>query len=112
MSYPLMQGTRSRATARCGHPPDTMCTKSLSTDQGLSKLAAASMTFVAGSAQVQAANGTFAAFAVQDSVIVLGTNSNNGDFTVTGIDSTNQSYLVLDPPPKSEGPVTATVRTP
>jgi hypothetical protein len=48
---------------------------------------------------------------VQDVVLIEGCNINNGYFTVTGIDTVNSAYLVLDPPPAAEGPITATVRT-
>jgi hypothetical protein len=47
-----------------------------------------------------------------DPILVEGTNLNNGERIITGIDTVNSAYLVIDPPPKNEGPVTATVRTP
>lgn len=50
-------------------------------------------------------------FAIGDPVFVSGTQSNNGYFEVTGL-SDDGSYLVLDPPPKDEGPVSSIIRTP
>ncbi len=59
------------------------------------------------------ANGTFTGtFAVNDPVLVEGTNLNNGYFTATALDTVNAAFLMLDPPPKAEGPITATLRTP
>jgi hypothetical protein len=73
-------------------------------DKGLSKLATASMTFVA-------ANGTFPNFAVGDEIEVIGAVINSGYFIVTAIDGTNQSYLTLLGGVKNEGPISCTVRT-
>ena len=73
----------------------------------------ASITFVSASGQTQAANGTFAnTFAVNDPMLIEGANLNNGFFTVLALDTVNSSYLTLDPPPKDEGPITVTMRTP
>lgn len=105
-------GTRTRQTERQGHAPGTSQTKSFSRDVGMSKNVAASIAFVPGTAQITAANGTFAAFAVGDPVLIQGTNLNNGYFAVTGIDAANSAYLTLDPAPKAEGPTPAIVRTP
>lgn len=104
-------GTRSKQNFHNNHPPGSAMFKSLTRDVGMSKLANAAMTFIASSGEVTAANGTFAAFAVNDPLLVEGTNLNNGYFTVIGIDSANRAFLTLDPSPKNEGPVTATMRT-
>ena len=105
-------GTRTRQAVihtRIDHGSET---RSHTRDVGMSKNITASTTFVSSpTSQAQAANGTFANFAVNDVLLVEGVNLNNGFFTVVGIDSANHAYLVLDPPPKSEGPTTATVRT-
>lgn len=112
MRAPLMTGTRQLTGFRKGHPPTETFDRTLTRDVGLNKNVTASITFVAATtSQLQAANGTFANFAVGDPIMVEGTNLNNGKFTVTGIDGTNQSYLTVDVPPKNEGPVNATVRT-
>ncbi|MGH7090309.1 MAG: hypothetical protein ACREFQ_15540 [Stellaceae bacterium] len=77
----------------------------------MTKRVAASITFGGGNAT--SANGTFAnTFALNDPVLVEGANLNNGFFTVTGLDILNSSYLTLNPPPKAEGPITVTLRTP
>lgn len=102
-------GTRTRANQLHIEPAATSMTRSYTRDVGMSKLATASMTF--GSGKVSAANGTFASFVAGDLVLAEGVSLNNGYFTVTAIDGTNQSFLTLSPPPKSEGPLTATVRT-
>jgi len=83
-------------------------------DLGMTKLVTASITFTSSNGNATGANGTFptTGFVVNDPVLIEGANLNNGFFTITGLDATNQSYLVLDPPPKDEGPVTVTLRTP
>jgi hypothetical protein len=50
-------------------------------------------------------------FALNDPLLVQNVNLNNGEFTVTGLDAVNHAYLVVDPPPKTEGPIAAVVRT-
>ena len=102
-------GTRSRFSALNGRTEGGSMTRSATRDVGMSKLATASMTF--GGGEVSAANGTFSAFQAGDVVLAEGTNLNNGFFDVTGIDTVNGAYLDLAPPPKAEGPLTATVRT-
>lgn len=102
-------GTRTRQLPLHTRAPQGDLTRSFTRDVGMSKLASGSFTF--GSNEVSGANGTFAAFALNDVLLVEGTNQNNGNFTVIGLDSVNQAYLTLDPPPAAEGPVTSTVRT-
>lgn len=104
-------GTRNRFTSFDTRAPGGSQTRSLSGDLGMSKLATASMTFSASTGKVTAANTTFANFAVNDLVLFENTNLNNGYFTVTAIDGTNGAFLTLAPPPKSEGPLSTTVRT-
>jgi hypothetical protein len=105
-------GTRTRQIPVNTRMPSGSETRTHTKDLGMTKNVTASITFVNSTTkQAQAANGTFAAFAVNDVVLVEGVNLNNGFFTVTGLDATNQSYLVLDPSPKNEGPITATIRT-
>lgn len=81
-------------------------------DQGLAPLVTASLTF--GSGSVTGANGTFTPFGhfEQRTVLIEGTNLNNGEFLVTASNGPNFAFLALAPPPKAEGPVTATVRMP
>lgn len=80
-------------------------------DVGMNKNVTASITFNNGANQIQAANGTFSAFAVGDPILIEGTNLNNGFETVTAIDTVNGAYLVTDSVPKQEGPINATIRT-
>ena len=108
----IYTGTRTRQLPVNTRMPSGSETRTHSKDIGMSKNVTASCTFVNSSTkQVQAANGTFPAFAVNDVVLVEGTNLNNGLFTVTSLDAVNQSFLGLDPSPKNEGPITATIRT-
>ena len=102
-------GTRASNSTRNGYIDHGSETRSHTRDVGLSKNITASITF--GSGQISAANGTFSAFTLQDPLLIEGANLNNGFFTVTGVDTVNHSYLMLTPSPKSEGPITATVRT-
>src|SRR5216683_1565513 len=97
----FMQGTRTKQNFAYVHPCEQSVNGSLTRDVGMSKNVTASITFVA--------NGTFNNFAVDDMILVEGTNLNNGIFTVTAIDGTNHAFLTVDNPPKAEGPVTATV---
>jgi hypothetical protein len=108
----LRLGTRTLQSQRREHPAEPGYAQSLTCDVGMSKNVTASLTFVAGSAEITGANGTFANFVAGDPILVEGTNLNNGERIITGIDTVNSAYLVIDPPPKNEGPVTATVRTP
>lgn len=104
-------GTRKRQNYLSNEPPQGTMAKTLTRDPGMSKSVTASMTFVSASAQVQAANGTFAPFAVNDVLLFEGVRLNDGYHTVVGIDTANHSYLILSPPPANEGPIAATVRT-
>lgn len=104
-------GTRTLQGQRREHPPGPSRTSGLTRDVGMSKNVTASITFSASSQQLQAANGTFANFVAGDPIFVEDTNLNNGEFIITAIDATNQSYLTVDPPPKNEGPLSAVVRT-
>ena len=106
---PKSIGTRANQTLKNERMDQGEQSRFYSCDVGMSKNVTASITF--GSGALTATNGTFTAFAVQDQILVGGTNLNNGYSTVTAIDGTNQSFLTVDPPPKAEGPVTATVRT-
>jgi hypothetical protein len=83
-------------------------------DPGMSKKVGpgVAITFTTGTNQISAANGTFAAFAVQDEILVQGTNFNNGYYTVTAIDAANHAFLTVDPGLVTEGPIsTAFIRT-
>jgi hypothetical protein len=103
-------GTRSQQTMHKGRIDQGSETMGHSRDVGMSKRVVASIAFVASSGNMTAANGTFSAFAVQDQILVEGTNLNNGYKTITAIDATNQAFLTLDPPPKDESSISCTVR--
>jgi hypothetical protein len=109
---PVRYGTRNPpSTSRNGTLEGGSITRAMTGDLGMSKNVTASVTFASAGARATAANGTFAAFAARDEIQVEGANLNNGYFVVTGIDGTNHAFLVLDPAPKNEGPVTVTIRT-
>lgn len=107
----IRNGTRQLTTQRQERAQSGELTRSYTRDVGLNKNVTAAITFAAGAAQLQAANGTFAAFKAGDPIFVEGVLINNGEFKVTGIDGVNSAYLVVDPPPANEGPLAATVRT-
>lgn len=78
-------------------------------DVGMSKRRVTTATFTASNGRITGSNGDFTAFALNDPILVEGVNLNNGYKTVTGLDGVNGAYLVLDPPPKDEGPIANTV---
>lgn len=83
-------------------------TRSYSADPGMKKRVTASVTFVAGANQLQAAAATFANFAAGDTVEVEAANLNNGVFLVTATDASTQ--LTVAGGVKNEGPITVTIR--
>lgn len=104
-------GTRTQANSRYGHPEGGSAEQGLTRDIGMSKRVTASITF--GSGKLTGANGTFTStFAVGDPILVQGSNTNDGYFTVTALDGVNAAFLTVDPAPKAEGPLSVTVRTP
>lgn len=110
---PLNLGTRTQQNFRKERLEQGHETRTHSADLGMTKLVTASITFAAATGRATGANGTFTGtFAVGDPLLVEATNLNNGYFTVTGLDGVNAAYLVLNPPPKDEGPLSARLRTP
>lgn len=107
-------GTRSKQSLRHERVDQGHMTRTLTRDLGMTKLVTASITFVSATGRATGANGTFptTGFIAGDDVLIEGADLNNGYFNITGLDPTNQSYLVLDPPPANEGPLTVTIRTP
>lgn len=105
-------GTRTRQGLQYERNESGSETRTHSRDVGMTKYVVASITF--GSGAATGASGTFTppSFAVNDPLLVGGALLNNGFFTVTGLDAINAAYLTLDPPPKAEGPLTVTLRTP
>lgn len=104
-------GTRSQQGLTRERPDQGHETRTHTRDKGMSKNVTTSLTFTASTARIAGSNGDFAAFGLNDPLLVGGVNLNNGEFTVTGLDATNQAYLTVDPPPKDEGPIAGTVRT-
>jgi hypothetical protein len=107
-------GTRTKRSFRQERVTQGHMTRTFTRDLGMTKLVTASITFTSSNGRATGANGTFptSGFIVGDDVLIEGANLNNGYFHITGLDATNQSYLVLDPPPANEGPITVTLRTP
>ena len=107
---PVAHGTRQPYGLRKERIDQGHQTRSHTRDVGMSKNVTASITFVGGGTnQLQAAGGTFAAFAAGDEILVENTNLNNGYFKVISTDASTQ--LTVDPPPMAEGPISAVVRT-
>lgn len=112
MSCLEQMGTRSRQGFRKEHPFGTSITRGFTRDKGMSKRVISNATFTAGNGRITGANGDFSAFIAGDPVLIEGVNLNNGEFEITGIDGVNGAFLVLDPAPKNEGPLSVEVRTP
>ena len=75
-------------------------------DVGMSKLVTGALVFSSSPPRVTFAG--MGVFGFNDTVVVEGTASNNGEFAITAV---NAGYLQLDPPPTPEtAPATATIR--
>ncbi|HEV2187509.1 MAG TPA: hypothetical protein VGR70_09890 [Stellaceae bacterium] len=110
---PANFGTRTRQNFAKERVQQGSMTKTYTRDLGMTKNVTASLTFaVAGT--ITGANGTFNAppWTIGDDILVEGVNLNDGYFRIIGIDAVNGAFLTVDPPPKNEGPLNATVRTP
>lgn len=108
---PRTIGTRVRQNQQKMHPDQGTRTRSRNTDKGMKKLVTASITFTASDGKATATSGSFTGnFAAGDPVEIFNTNLNNGFHNVKSTDG--DTYIVLDPPPKDEGPLTCTLRTP
>jgi hypothetical protein len=109
-------GTRTKASLRKERVDQGHMTRYLEADKGMTKrVTVGGATFSSATGRLSAANGTFPVtgrFALGDDVVVTNVVLNNGYFNVIGLDGVNGAYLVLDPPPKDEGPITVMVRTP
>lgn len=105
-------GTRLAATLRKEHPSGRSETRAFTRDLGLKDNVTASSTFTASNGRITCANGTFTGkFFVGETIVIQSVNLNNGRFVVTGLDGVNAAYLTLDPAPKDEGPLSATIRS-
>lgn len=105
-------GTRTAATLRKEHPSSRSQNGSFTRDLGLKDNVTASATFTASNGRITCANGTFTSkFFAGETIVVSKTNLNNSDYIITGVDGVNAAYLVVDPAPKDEGPLSATIRS-
>lgn len=105
-------GTRLAATLRKEHPSGRSDTRLFTRDLGLKDNVTLSLTFTGSNGRVTGANGDFTGkFFVGETVVVQKTNLNNGRFIVTALDGVNAAYLVLDPAPKDEGPLSTNIRS-
>lgn len=107
----LKLGTRTLQGQRREHPQRGSMESSYTRDVGMSKRVASNATFTAATARIAGANGDFANFVTGDPIRVAGSNKNDGEFLITGLDGVNQAYLTVDPAPKDEGPIAVVVRT-
>lgn len=107
-------GTRTRQSFQKERNDQGSETRGHTADLGMVKRIDASITFTASNGRATAASpGTFAgSFVAGDPVLIERTLLNNGFFTITAGDGVNAQYLVLDPPPKNEGPLNVLLRTP
>jgi hypothetical protein len=105
-------GTRTKRNFSHERPTQGHETRFHTADPGMAKRVVASLTFTASDGRITGANGTFTGtFAADDPLLVEGVALNNGMFNITALDGVNAAYLVVDPPPKDEGPISATLRT-
>lgn len=111
MSIVRQIGTRASQGQFNSHPPEAAIDRGMQQDPGMSKRVADNLTFAAATNRISGANGDFANFAVDDVIVIEGTNLNNGIQTVIGIDGVNQAYVTVDQGVKNEGPVAAVVRS-
>lgn len=103
-------GTRIKASLSNNRSDSSDITRSFTRDLGMSKLVTDSMTFASATARITGIAGDFSNFATFDPIFVAGANLNNGQFVITAI-AGDGSYIVVDPPPKDEGPISVTIRT-
>jgi hypothetical protein len=107
-------GTRGYSRNRQERVDQGQMTRTLDRDPDAMKLMEdITVSFVAASAQIQSTAGIFDfAFVAGDDLLVEGANLNNGYFHVIAVGEPSFSYLLVDPPPKDEGPLMVTLRTP
>lgn len=105
---PPSVGTRTKSSFQLEHPASAPAVAtSYTRDIGMMKRTTpANTTFTAASSQISGVNGDLANFVVGDRVVVRGTSGiNDGEHAVLGIDSVNHAFIVVDPPPKNQGPI-------
>lgn len=105
-------GTRTKSGFSNNHPAGGSLSRADHKNPGASKRVSVTATFTASDGKVTGSTNDFAAFVVGDDIQVRGVASNQGLFRITAIDGSNHAFLVLDPKPKDEGPIAASIRTP
>lgn len=103
-------GTRIRATQPNNRIDQGSETRLYTRDLGMSKFVLDLLTFDPVQKKISGIPGEWSVFAVWDPIECYGTQFNNGYFTITYVDPTG-AYVLVDPPPNSEGPVLCVVRT-
>jgi hypothetical protein len=101
------QGTRQDTRQWNSRPETRLPNNKENRDPGLSKRVLPSATFSGSVISDPATN--FSVFAVNDEVIIWGSALNNGTRTVLTVGS---SFLTVDWPVKTEGPIAVEIRTP
>ncbi|MFZ3238752.1 MAG: hypothetical protein WA417_01225 [Stellaceae bacterium] len=86
-------GTRTKQGLKYERLAQGSMTRTYTRDLHMTKLVSASITFTSSNGRATGANGTFptTGFVVNDPMLIEGANLNNGYFTITGLDATNQS---------------------
>lgn len=102
-------GTRTSQNVFRVRPDQGSETRGHQQDVGMSKRKIVTATFTASNGRITGSASDFAAFVLNDPILIEGTNLNNGYKTVTGLDGGSQAFLVVDPPPKDEGPIANTL---
>lgn len=103
-------GTRTRQNFLYNNSASQKLDRGFSRDVGMSKNVTDSFTFTASNARITGAGGDFANFAVDDVLLVEGTQNNNGEFAIVSI-AGDTSYVVVDKGVVNEGPISITIRT-
>lgn len=102
------QGTRTNQQPWFSRPETRFPNNKLRSDIGLSKRALATATF-SGSTISDPAINFLTTFAVDDEIVIWGSALNNGTRTVLSVGS---SFITVDWPVSSEGPIAVEMRTP
>jgi hypothetical protein len=106
---PSSIGTRTDTRDSRVRPDQGAETRVHQQDLGLAERKVTTATFTASNGRITGSASDFTSFKLNDWILIQGTNLNNGHKTITGLDGGSQAFLVLDPPPKDEGPIAATV---
>ena len=109
---PVALGTRTLSNPTWSDPPGASETRTHSEDPGMALYAApASTVFSASLGTAVPGSGSLPAGMVAGTTVLIeGTNLNNGTFLVTAYSAS--LGITLDPPPKSETSTTCIIRTP